>query len=82
VILSWNGGEIPRRTSRWLSQQKPGDVMRLRIRRDEKVLDLEFRLGEARDVRFEVLEVPHPTDEARRIREGWLRGTTSGAATR
>jgi DUF971 family protein len=56
--------------------------MRLRIRRDEKVLEFEFRLGEMRDVRYEVLEVSHPTDEARRIREGWLHGTTRGAATR
>jgi predicted metalloprotease with PDZ domain len=82
VILSWNGSEAPRRTERWINQRKPGDIMRLRIRRDEKVLEFEFRLGEMRDVRYEVLEVSHPTDEARRIREGWLHGTTRGAATR
>jgi predicted metalloprotease with PDZ domain len=80
VIESWNGGETPRRLERWTSQQKAGSMLRLRIRRDEKELSLEFRLGEIRDIRYEIVEMSHASDEARRIREGWLRGTTSGAA--
>ena len=82
MIMSWNSGDTPRRLERWVSGQKPGSTLRLHIRRDEKEMDVEFRLGEVRDVRYEVVEMPHPSDAARRIREGWLHGTTSGAATR
>ena len=32
-ILRWNSGEVPRRPERWLAQQKPGDNIRLHIRR-------------------------------------------------
>jgi predicted metalloprotease with PDZ domain len=82
IIISWNGGDTPRRVERWVSAQKPGNTLRLHVRRDEKEMDVEFHLGEARDVRYEVVEMPHPSDAARRIRDGWLHGTTSGAATR
>src|SRR5467141_2692597 len=46
TILVWNGGEVPRRTDRWLREQKPGDLLRLSVGREEKRVSLEFRLGE------------------------------------
>jgi len=80
VILSWNGGEAPRRLERWTSGQKGGSLLRVRIRRELSELDLEIRLGEIKDVQYVVAETPHASDEARRIREGWLHGTTSTSA--
>ena len=72
AILGWNGGEAPRRVSRWILEQKPGDKLRLRIRRDEKEMTLEFALGESEEPFFLVAENPQASEKARRIREGML----------
>ena len=75
-IIRWNSGEVPRRPERWSSQQKPGDDLRLRIRRAEKDLNLDVRLGQIRETFYQVVEASNGTDRARRIRDGILRGTT------
>ena len=80
VILSWNGAEAPRRPERWLREQKPGDVLKLRIRREGKEAPLEFRLGEILETVYEVAENPFASEKERRIRDGLLRGETSRAA--
>jgi predicted metalloprotease with PDZ domain len=77
VILSWNGGAVPRSLERWVSGQKPGELLKLRIRRDEKQVSLEFRLGEIKETVYVVLEDAHATEKARNIREGLLRGETA-----
>jgi len=82
AILTWNRGEVPRRPSRWVIDQKPGDSLALRVRREDKEFSLEFRLGEIKETAYEVLEDSHATDNARRIREGLLRGETSAAVHR
>jgi len=80
AILTWNGGEVPRRPARWVLDQHPGDLLGLRIRRDDKELSMELRLGEIKETAYEVSEDSHATEKARRIREGLLRGETSAAA--
>jgi predicted metalloprotease with PDZ domain len=80
VITGWNGGEVPRRLERWVSGQKPGDLLKLRIRREEKEISLEFRLGEIKETVYVVLEDAHATEKARNIREGLLRGGTASVA--
>lgn len=82
AVLTWNGGEVPRRPSRWVADQKPGDLLALRIRREDKELSMEFRLGEVKETAYQVLDDPHATDKARRIREGLLHGETSAATHR
>jgi len=82
AILTWNGGEVPRRPGRWVMDQNPGDLLTLRIRREDKELSVQFRLGEFKKTAYEVLEDTQATDKARRIREGLLRGETSTAAHR
>jgi predicted metalloprotease with PDZ domain len=77
VITAWNGGEVPRRPERWITGQKPGDLLKLRIRREEKEISLEFRLGETRETVFEVLEDSRANERALKIREGLLRGETT-----
>jgi hypothetical protein len=77
VILSWNGGAVPRSLERWVSGQKPGELLKLRTRRDEKQVSLEFRLGEIKETVYVVLEDAHATEKARNIREGLLRGETA-----
>lgn len=75
-ILRWNNGEAPRRPERWLGSQKPGDQLRLRVKRDDKELDVVVHIGEVREKVYQVAESGHATDRAKRIREGILRGTT------
>jgi len=77
VITGWNGAEVPRRLERWVSGQKPGDLLKLRIRREEKEISLEFRLREIKETVYVVSEDAHATEKARNIREGLLRGETA-----
>jgi predicted metalloprotease with PDZ domain len=75
-IIRWNGGDVPRRPERWAGQQKPGDVLHLRIRRDEDDKSLDVPLGEVREKFFQIAETPNPDDRAHRIRDGLYHGTT------
>ena len=84
AVLSWNGTEVPRNLEAWLFSQKKIGILRLGIRRDEKNLNLEFRLGEITETLYRPVENPNASEKALRIREGLLRGTTQPvtAATR
>ena len=82
AVLTWNGGEVPRRPSRWVAEQNPGDLLTLRVRREDKELSVEFRLGEIKETAYEVLEDSHAADKARHVREGLLHGEPSAAAHR
>ncbi|HTA57947.1 MAG TPA: PDZ domain-containing protein [Candidatus Baltobacteraceae bacterium] len=81
-ILRWNNGEVPRRAERWAAQQKPGDILRLRIRRAEKEETLEVHLGELHQKFFQVAEMSGADDRARRLRDGLLHGTTDPITAR
>jgi predicted metalloprotease with PDZ domain len=81
-ILRWNNSDVPRRPERWAAQQKPGDVLRLRVRRAEKEESVEIRLGEVHEKFFQVAEMPGADDRARRLRDGILRGTTDPVTAR
>jgi predicted metalloprotease with PDZ domain len=80
VIVNWNGGEAPRRVEHWLQEQKAGDSLKLRIRREDKEITLEFRLAESPETLYQVVEDSHAGEKARHIREGMLRGETSAVA--
>jgi predicted metalloprotease with PDZ domain len=81
VIEKWNNGALPRRPERWAGEQNPGNVLRLTVRREEKELTLEFRLGEATETYFQVEENPHANEKARRIRDGLLKGETQAGGS-
>jgi predicted metalloprotease with PDZ domain len=75
-IINWNGGEVPRRLERWVREQKPGDLVKVRVRREDKEVTVEFRLGETKETLYEVAEDAHANEKARRIRDGMLHGQT------
>lgn len=81
-ILRWNNGDVPRRPERWATQQKPGDVLRLRIRRAEKEESIEIHLGELHEKFFQVAEMSGADARARRLRDGLLHGTTDPVTAR
>jgi predicted metalloprotease with PDZ domain len=76
VILIWNGSEPPRNPERWVFSQKVGSEVRLRVRRDDRDISIDFRIDEATETFYQVAENPHAEAKAKRIREGMLRGTT------
>jgi predicted metalloprotease with PDZ domain len=79
VIAGWNSADVPRRLERWLRQQKAGDTLKLRVRREEKEIGLEFPLGEASETLYQVAEAAHASEKAKHIREGLLHGVTNAA---
>src|SRR2546428_2246230 len=76
LILRWDDGDVPRRLERWLREQKPGDKLRLRLRREDKEQSLEFPLGEVKETLWQVVESSAVGEKANRIRYGLLRGTS------
>ena len=74
VIAQWNKQDPPRRLDRWVRDQKPGDTVRLSVRREERPIDIDFHLGETKEVFYQVAEDSHASETAKRIREAWLRG--------
>ena len=77
VLLELNGETVPPFLSGWVRQHAPGEVVKLRVHRDGKVLDLSFALGSNETKKYSISEVAHATDVQKRIREGWLRGTVN-----
>jgi hypothetical protein len=65
---------------RWILEQKPGDLLKLRIHREGKELTIEFRLGEIIETYHRVEEDSGASEKARRIRESLLRGGTVAIA--
>jgi predicted metalloprotease with PDZ domain len=79
VIVNWNDGDVPRSLGRWVRERQPGETVKVRIRREERERTLEFRLGEEKELLYQVAEDSHAGEKARRIREGWLHGITQAA---
>jgi len=75
-ILRWNGATVPRHPEHWVTQRKPGEVLHLRVRRNDEAKSLDIPLGEVREKVFQVAEAPGADSRARRIRDGLLHGTT------
>ncbi len=82
VLLQWNDGEIPRRIERWLRDRKPGDKLRLRVRREGKEFTVEFPLEGRVATEWQVTEARSAGEKARRIGEGLLHGVTQSNAAR
>ena len=78
-IDTWNGESVPRRTDAWLRNRKPGDILRLQIRRNEQPSDISLALGGRTEEIFVVNEDPNATAKAKAIREGLLHGTGAAA---
>jgi len=79
VIVSWNDADVPRSLGRWVREHQPGETVKMRIRREEKERRLDFKLGEEKELLYQVAEDAHANEKARRIREGLLHGVTQTA---
>jgi predicted metalloprotease with PDZ domain len=77
IVLSWNGGDVPRALARWVRGHQPGETVSLRVRRDENERNLQFRLGEENETSYQIVEDGKAGEKAQGIRDGWLHGTTT-----
>jgi predicted metalloprotease with PDZ domain len=80
VIVSWNGGEVPRSLERWANTHKKGTGVKVGVRREDGTATVEFALGEVSQTFYRTVEDEHAGEKARRIRDGILRGTTQPVA--
>ena len=76
-LLEINGAPFPARFSEWLHDQKPGERVKLRIRRDGEEKEIAFPLGTRTDNECRLSETDHPSEKQRRILEGLLHGSTN-----
>jgi len=61
-----------------LAQLKPGEEIKFRVRRNGTAREIEYRLESGAQTTFRLKEIPNPSPEQLRVREGWLRGKTNG----
>jgi predicted metalloprotease with PDZ domain len=80
VILNWNDGDVPRSLERWVRERQPGEAVRVRIRRDDKERTIDSKLGEEKELLYQVVEDSRASEKARRIREGILHGVADSRA--
>jgi predicted metalloprotease with PDZ domain len=76
VLPELNGASFPRNPERWLRDHRPGETVRLRIRRNGEEKDLNFILQERQERAYVIEEVPNPSEKQRRILNGLLQGAT------
>ncbi|MGA8035114.1 MAG: PDZ domain-containing protein [Candidatus Acidiferrales bacterium] len=76
VLISMNGGALPRYFPSWMHEQTPGEKISLRVHRDEKDIDLEFVLGQTEEKRYSIAELHAATEKQKKLRNAWLSGKT------
>lgn len=57
---------------------KPGQKVKLRVRRGPVILTLSFNLGSHQETQYQVKETPRPSTRQLAVRNGWLEGKTAG----
>jgi predicted metalloprotease with PDZ domain len=76
VILPSRGKSSPQDLAAWLRGHSPGDLLTLRVRREDQESEVSFMVVSRQDRQYSIAEMPHPSERQRRIRDGLLRGTT------
>ena len=76
VILAVNNSAPPRSFLGWIRERTPGEQVSFRIHRDGKDSDISYALGTTEVKSYSIVELAHPSEKQKRIREGWLRGRT------
>lgn len=79
-LLEMDGKTLQSNPDQKISEMRPGHKVSFRVRRGERELSIGFPLGSKTRTTYRVEELKHPTAEQRRIREGWLEGTTASVA--
>ena len=76
AILALNGSDLPRNLERWVRGRSPGEMVRVRIRRDGRESEMAFALSQEAAQAYIVEEMVRPGERQLRIRNGLLQGAT------
>jgi predicted metalloprotease with PDZ domain len=76
VLLKLDEQELTSLPLSQLDSAKPGQTVKLHVRRERQKLDIEFVAGGKQQSTYRVEEVAHPSAEQLRVRQGWLEGKT------
>lgn len=76
VLLKLDGQDLTSLPLSQLDSAKPGQTVKLQVRRERQKLDLEFAAGAKRQSSYRVEEMNHPSAAQLRVRQGWLEGKT------
>jgi predicted metalloprotease with PDZ domain len=80
AIVSINGAELPRNLERWVRGHSPGEMVRVRIRRDGRESEMAFALGQQAAQIYGVEEMLRPSERQLRIRNSLFQGANGGPA--
>jgi predicted metalloprotease with PDZ domain len=73
-ILEMNGRVAAADFSEALELLRPGDTLKLRVRREGHERDLQWRLGSKEEVEFQLQDVENITPQQKARRAAWLKG--------
>ena len=76
VIMDWNGGDPPRYLERWVRGRRPGETVKVRVRREGTEKTIVFKLGGQSELLYQIAEDPQAGEKARDVRIGLLHGVT------
>ena len=80
ILLRLNYKKLGQSPQNQVDRLKRGQRARLRIMRGQRELQLSFVVGATQRFIYSIEEMGHVTEEQRRLREAWLKGTTLDAA--
>jgi len=75
-ILTLNGEAFPHNLRAWLREQPAGAAVTLHISRGMAEMDIQFKMSSHEEDRYSLAEDGHASELQKRIREGFLKGTT------
>ncbi len=79
ILLKLNGQPLSELPEARTYARKPGEKEKLSVQRGGRTLEITVAVGARQETAYHIEELPHPTREQRRVREGWLTGATRAA---
>ncbi len=79
ILLRLNRKKAGQSPQSQVDRLKRGERVRLRVLRGRRELQISLVVGTSRRFTYRIEELDRVTEEQRRLRRGWLEGTTAGA---
>ena len=82
VIAEINGKPLSGNLETLFEARKPGDTLKVKVRRGGSAHDLQYRLGSRTQDDYTLLDLPQVTPEQRESRRQWIHSESAGTAAR
>jgi len=79
ILLKMNGKSLYELPGFFLPALRPGQKVKLQVRRWGRTVGIEYALGTKQQTTCRLEELPNPSPEQLQVREGWLKGETTKA---